>query len=271
MTSDAFGGPPLAVPIGPDGQRGYRHPETGELVPSVTTILRVIDKPALVGWAARETAGAAWDQRFALARIDDRDAAVDLLKNARFRTGRRAMLKGSTIHAVAEALSTDAPLPDYGEDEAPYVDAFVSFVSTFAPRFELVEGTVFSDTCDYAGTFDFLARIDGFLVLGDHKTGKGIYPEVALQLAALRYADRVWNRETGELTPMPKVDGCVAVHLQAGDFRVVEVKADEDAFAAFVAARELWPWAREDGGQTRAIGPSMTPTRLRRALEEVPA
>lgn len=268
--SDAFHGPPLAVPIGPDGQRGYRHPETGKIVPSVTTILNVLPKPALVGWAARETAGAAWDEREALLRIDDRDAAVDLLKNARFRTMRRAQIKGSTVHAVAEALSRDEPLPDYGEVEAPFVDSFVSFCTAFEPRFEIVEGTVFSDVLDYAGTFDFLAWIGDRLVLGDHKTGKGIYPEVALQLAALRYADRIWDRETGELSPMPKVAGTIAVHLQADGFRVVEVHADEIAFAAFAAARELWPWAREDGEQIRAIGASMTPTRLRQALEEVP-
>ena len=266
--SDAFHGPPLAVPIGPDGQRGYRHPETGELVPSVTTILKVLPKPALVGWAARETARAAWEERRALAAINDPEKAVDLLKNARFRSMRRAGLRGSTVHRVAEALARDEELPDFTSEEGPYVDAFVAFVSAFSPVFELIEATVFSDTCAYAGTFDFLARIDGYLVLGDHKTGSGVYPEHALQLAALRYAERVWNPETGELSPMPKVDGCVVVHLQPDGFRVVQVHADETAFAAFVAARELWPWAREEGAQTRAIGPSMTPTRLRNAIAQ---
>lgn len=267
--SDAFHGPPLAVPIGPDGQRGYRHPETGELVPSVTTILRVIDKPALVGWAARETAGAAWDQRFALQRINERESAVDLLKNARFRSMNRAALKGTTVHRVAEALERDEALPEFSEEEAAYVDSFVAFVTAFRPRFVHVEGTVFSDAFEYAGTFDFVAEIDGYLVLGDHKTGKDVYPEVALQLAALRYADRIWNRETGELSPMPKVAGAIAVHLRPDGFRVVEVRADRVAFEAFVAARLLWPWARAEGEQIRAIGPSMTPVRLRAALGEV--
>ena len=269
---DGFYGPPLALSM-PGGGRAYRHPETDELMPSVTTVIGILDKPGLVGWAARETAGAAWDQREALAHIADRDAAIDLLKNARYRSMDRARLRGSSVHRVAEALANDAPLPAFTDHEQRFLDAFVSFVTDFAPTFEIVEGTVFSDRWHYAGTFDFLAMIGGLLILGDHKTGKGIYPEVALQLAALRYADRVWDPITGALTPMPEVDGTIAVHLQADGYRVVEIDAGPDAFEAFCGLRAAWPWAHDGGGSAQAVGASLSPQRLVRtfAQKAVPA
>jgi hypothetical protein len=266
---DAFHGPPLAVNT-PHG-RAYKHPETGDYLPSITTVLKVIDKPALVGWAARETAGAAFDQRHALVRMNDREAAVDMLKNARYRSMNKAGDVGSLVHRVAEALERDEPLPVVTDAAAPYVESFVAFVAAFEPQFEIVEGTVFSDTWGYAGTFDFLARFDDLLVLGDHKTGKGVYPEVALQIAAARYADRVWNRDTGELTPMPEVAGAIAVHLHVDGYRVVEIDAGRDAFEAFVAARQLWPWAHDGGDNATAIGPSLSPQRLARTFGQVSA
>ena len=267
---DPFGGPPLAVNT-PHG-RQYRHPETGVYVPSVTTVLKIIDKPGLVGWAARETAGAAFDQRAALAQMTDREAAVDMLKNARFRAMNRAGDVGTAVHAIAEALERDEPLPVVSEAAEPYVESFLAFVSAFDPKFELVEGTVFGSAGGgYAGTFDFLARFGDLLVLGDHKTGKGVYAEVALQLAGLRYAELVHNRDTGELEPMPATDGAVAVHLTRDGYRVVEVDAGAEAFAAFVACRELWPWAHERGGNATALGPSLSPQRLARSFARAPA
>jgi hypothetical protein len=269
---DAFAGPPLARTIDDAGTRAYLSPTTGRDLVSVTTagggVVGKDKHEALMGWATRETALAAWDNRFALIKIDDRDAASDLLKNARYRSGGRAMLRGSTVHRILEAIEREEEVPEVSEGEAGYVDAFLGFVEAFRPEFVEVEATVFNEEHGYAGTFDFLARIDGHLVLGDHKTGKDVYPEVALQLAALRYAETIWNRETGELAPMPKVDGTIVVHLRPDGFRVVEVNADEVAFDAFLHCVGLYPWLKRNGLQSRAVGPSMTPTRLRRSLEE---
>ena len=68
--------------------RHYRHPVTGELVPSVTNILSMLNKPALVGWAAREVAVLAATMREALPQMSY-DETVDLLKGAASLTGNR--------------------------------------------------------------------------------------------------------------------------------------------------------------------------------------
>jgi hypothetical protein len=231
--------PALAVPVRGKG-RHYRHPETGDLVPSVTNVIGCLDKPALIGWAAREVAAAAWDARHSLTRIPDRDMAVDMLKAAPYKKRNRAADVGTLVHAVAEALASDSPLPVFGNVEAPYLDAFLAFVADHDVKFHAVEVTVFHSEHRYAGTYDFLADVDGRRVIGDHKTGSGIYPEVALQLAALRWADEAVV--DGMLCDHEMVDGCVAVHLQPGGYGLHEVRSDETAFAAFCALRTVWEW-----------------------------
>jgi hypothetical protein len=254
--------PALAVKT--EHGRMYEHPVTKELYPSITNIIDVLDKPALIGWAAKETAGAAWDHRHALVAIDDRETAVEMLKGARFRGrggSKRKADVGSVVHSVAEALAKGTDLPEFGPDEEPFLDGFMAFVSDFDPMFLRSEGTVFNETHRYAGTFDFLAAIGRFIVIGDFKTGSGIYEEVALQTAASRFAELLWNEETGALEPMPKVDGCIVVHLQPRAYAVHLLDASPEAFYTFVGFREAWPWVK-GGGKRGAVGPRLNLARL---------
>ena len=259
--------PPLVVQL-PGKGRMYEHPVTKELFPSVTNVIGILDKPALVGWAARESARAAWHNRKALVQINDEEAAVDMIKNAHWRTSSRAASLGDSIHETCEALSRDEPLPSFSDQAAPYLDQFLQFVTDFGPKFSRIEGTVFSSKWGYAGTFDFLMLLEGYLILGDHKTGKGVYPETALQLAALAHADEMWSRDTGELEPMPVTDACIALHLQPERYAAYLVNASETAFQTFLGLLQALPWAK--GGDKGAIGASVNRARLLRALAAEP-
>ncbi len=258
--------PILAVSVAGQG-RMYRHPQTRELYPSVTNVLDVLAKPWLGAWAAKMVAEFAWDSRDVLMQIE-RDAAVDMLKGAIRRKRDRAADLGSVIHAFIEALVTGAPAPSLEEEHRPFIRAVEGFLDEFDPEFVVVEGTVFSSDFPpelrYGGTFDFLARVDGKLLLGDYKTGSGVYDEVALQLAALRHAEELWDRHTGELSPMPEVDACVAVHLRPEGFALHVVRADELAYQAFLGLRQAWPWTK--GQQSGIVGPRMNRVRLAKEL-----
>lgn len=249
--------PALAVKV-PGRGRMYRHPVNDELYPSVTNIIDVLDKPAIPRWAAREVAKFAYANRAALMTMDDGDAAVDFLKGSPYRKRDKAADVGSVVHSAAEALATNGELPALDEVHGPFLDAFLGFVKDFEPKFQIVEGTVFSEKYQYAGTFDFLAWIRDFLILGDHKTGSGVYAEVALQLSALRHAETVWDPKTGELSPMPWADGCIAVHLQPGKATVHVIDAGEVAFQTFLGLRQAWPWVKDN----RAVGPVVNAARL---------
>lgn len=254
--------PILAVSVAGQG-RMYRHPQTRELYPSVTNIIDVLAKPWLGAWAAKLVAEYAWDSREVLSRIDEREAAVDMLKGAIRRKRDRAADVGSTIHAFIESLVLGTPAPALEEEHVPYIEAVQGFLDEFDPEFLVVEGTVFSSDFPpelrYAGTFDFLARVDGALLLGDYKTGSGVYDEVALQLAALSRAESVWDRHTGALSPMPTVDACVAVHLRPREYALHVIRADDLAYQAFLGLRQAWPWTKNQAG---IVGPRMNRVRL---------
>jgi len=238
------GSPTLAHHVRGKG-RHYTHPITGEDVPSVTNCIGVLDKPALPRWAAKMVAEKAWKLRHSLPEMDEADC-VDTLKASPWQKSGRDADRGSSIHDWLETHATDGPeaaealVEGLSADAMRYLPAARQFLEVWQPEFVHTEFTVFG--ADYAGTADFMARIDGSLVLGDYKTSKAIYPEVALQLAALRYADVL-------VTPdgygaMPEVEETVAVLITPSKAEVYPVRADLGEFDAFRACLEAWRWVK---------------------------
>ena len=73
-----------------------------------------------------------------------------------------------------------------------------------------IEVTCWNSTIGHAGTADLIARIGGEIVLLDLKTGKsGIYPDVALQLAAYGHAEFIISPD-GSRREMPELGGAAA-------------------------------------------------------------
>jgi hypothetical protein len=206
----------------------YRY--RGQEEPSVTTILNVLAKPALTGWAARLTAEQAVRERKKLWAIAEADetAAVEWLRQAPWQRKDRAANLGSAVHKlISQGIVTGAA------DEQPYLDVWYQWLDGSGWTVKSQEFPVFHPQVGYGGTVDLLAVDgDGRLLVADIKTGSGVYPEYALQLAAYRHAS----------VGIPATDGAVVLHVTAEGCRVVEVDAGESTFEAFVAARRLWQW-----------------------------
>lgn len=199
---------------------------------SVTTIIGVIDKPALLYWAAEQTANAAIDSiRTWQGMVDEqgREEAVKWLRDARFRRPKTLLSDsalGSVTHAVCEAyaLTGTKPTKEFVEqlirDEGgPQVDVehetavvgrnlnqFDGWLQRFTPSYQATEVCVYNPTYGYAGQADAFLTIDGVRFITDYKSSrkpkdsqgrrKTPYPEqVGLQLAAYRYAEyaAVWR------------------------------------------------------------------------------
>jgi hypothetical protein len=99
---DARGiGENVSTPVLSEHVRGkgrmYRHPALDELVPSVTNVIGMLDKPALSRWSALEVAKGAYKMRHALTEMDEAEA-VGILKQrrGRRRIGRRIVGRTST-------------------------------------------------------------------------------------------------------------------------------------------------------------------------------
>jgi hypothetical protein len=222
--------------------RHYRHPGTGELVPSVTNVIGVLDKPALPRWSAKMVAEAAWNMRHSLDEMGQQEA-IDVLKGSPWRKSGRAADRGTDIHAYLEAkLNGQDPEP-LSDDATPYRAAADDWLTK---DIEIVatEMTLFNPL--YAGTTDFVARIDGRLTIGDFKTSKAIYDEAALQLAALWGCTEdangnsvVWRDESGDVSE--PVD-LLVVRIGEDGWEEKRVANPYGSLSAFFCLVEAWNW-----------------------------
>lgn len=224
----------------PNGRR-YTHPVTGEQVPSVTTVIGIIDKPALPRWAAKaaaEYAAKAWDTLTAL----DPDERVTLIKGAPWKESGKAADLGTAVHDAIDRWCRDEPSGDWAPGVEPFMEQFALFLADRDPQFTHNEVTVWNRTHGYAGTLDFIATINGLVTLGDVKSGKGVYPEVALQLTALAQAEFILT-DDGEELPMPAVDILAALHLRPRSWSLIPVTSTEASWQAFLAAKRVSEWS----------------------------
>lgn len=219
-------------------------------VPGITGVLRIIDKPGLSEWLKRETARCALDQYDIiqdLLKRGGRDAAIAWLSKIPDFVRDSAGDLGSAVHRMVEGISRDGEVSPTPEQE-PYVEGYRNFLNDYQPQFKSLERMVWSEK-GYGGTFDWIATIDGSLVLGDTKTGKAVYPETALQLAALRYADHIGVTGDPQRWAMPAIDRCAVLHLRpelyASGYRLIEVRAGPEEFTTFRAALKIHQWRKQ--------------------------
>lgn len=258
----------------------------GRHLPSVTTILNAIGKPALITWAAKEErahilrcAAQLWDD-IPIGGKMDRDEYSKLLdervgsKFAMYRSKDAAADIGTQVHELAEwTLRTQlgqvvGPKPVISE-QAEW--AFMSWEdwhkkANLVP--DHIEQVVWSNKHGYAGTFDVHGTINepgqkrgekGIVddwdnptgkrikVMTDWKTGKGIYPEAVLQIAAygeaaieMQHAERGLY---GLIVKVPKIVG-------DPDFetRLVTPEQMTKAHKVFLAVLDLWKYLEANGG-----------------------
>lgn len=203
-------------------KNGYYYLSNDRKYPSVTAILQVINKPALMYWGAKISAQAMKDNP-ELEVLE----AVNKIKE----TSKETTDRGSEVHRyIAGEIAEVKP------ELQGYVNAYKAWTEKEKPKVIAREITVASDEYEYAGTADmlYLDRYKKSWVV-DFKTG-GIYPEASLQLAAYRHALQESDQEiqwhTGIVQLKP--DGNYEFRETNGDFKV------------FLAAKTLWEWLREE-------------------------
>lgn len=192
--------PALAENIRGKG-RHYRGPD-GELVPSVTNVIGILDKPALPRWAAKLVAERAASLKRSLAGMEDSEV-IDTLKGAPWSKSKRAADRGTDIHAYLEARLNGWEPEELSSDALPFKAAADDWFEQWGPE-EVIgtEMTLFHPL--YAGTTDVVFRRDGKMVIADFKTSKAIYDEAALQLSALRGC---YTQPDGSPVPWRDADG----------------------------------------------------------------
>jgi len=145
-----------------------RYEANGRRVPSVTTVLGVLAKPALIRWA----------HGLGLKGID-MDTYVDELAGV-----------GTLAHRMAlHHLKGNGATLDNGSFSREQIDLaencflkYLEWERQHAVEPLMVETPLVSEAHCFGGTPDFVGHIDGQLCLMDFKTGKGIYDDYWYQL-----------------------------------------------------------------------------------------
>jgi hypothetical protein len=186
------------------------------ILPSVTTIMRLIPNPQVQAWKNRTPN---WKE-----------------------IATHATNIGTKTHRLIDCYLNDEPLDTlYCEEIAKPFSAFQQWQC--ASGFELVanERMIWSDK-GYGGTIDLVGYINDELYLIDIKTSKAVYPDYSLQIAAYRTG---YEERTGK-----KIDGMGIVRLDksTGAFEWKEYGSDESqrALDEFLLLCESWHVANKE-------------------------
>ena len=237
---------PGIAPIDGPGGRHYQVEGYDEPFPSVTTVLNVIAKPALVPWArnvalekVRETlyehlasGNQVIDPLWVDAIIEQARHRPDLVRD-------QAADLGTQAHGLIEQIILGME-PEVPPDLAQVVDNFTSWRRKAGLDIHLAETMVYSAKYRYAGTMDALAYRKGIMVALDWKTSNRLYSEHALQVAA-------YAKALEEMTGQPvKEAWVVRLGKTAPEFEARQVLDMADSFIAFRAALYLWRSMRRE-------------------------
>lgn len=234
----------------------------GARIPGVTTVIGILDKPALVNWAAKESASYAIEHWERLTGLPLLERAAQIEK-ARYNTNRKAVVKGNRIHALGEKLAhgetVEVPLEIQSQ-----VSAYARFLDTWQLKVFATETPVAHTEWCFGGTFDLIAETPRFgRALMDIKTGKGVYSEVALQLNAYAGCDlrlvagevigpRGGHKTVWTEAPMPPIDSLLVAHVLEDTVELVPVKLDPAIFEAFLHMLEIYEtWVKRTGWDFR--------------------
>lgn len=194
----------------------------GTIVPGVTTVLGVINKPALVRWA----------NKLGLQGIDS-TAYVD--ETARVGTLAHEMIQE---HLNGPKWDRDAYSPEQVDLAENAVISFFEWEKQNGQKMETVyiERQFVSESLRYGGTVDWYGEIDGKRWLVDIKTCAALYPEHVYQVAAY------WAmlQENGE-----PVDGVRLLRVgrtedEGFDDHVIPEPRLREAFSVFECALDLY-------------------------------
>jgi hypothetical protein len=270
-------GPPCAVTDPVTGRRVYLHPATDERFTSVTTAIGVREKDRLPEWYGYRSSLAVRDNLLDLVRsihVEPCGGAgcgkclpclLDLVKTAGSDEASAAADRGTRFHHVAQHVAASGIVIPHDDDIQGNVFQFMRFLDIHQVELLCSEVTVINRTHGYAGTLDTVLRCGRMQpkhtdlvdvpVYGDYKTGRKVYEEARLQLAALRSCEAVLLPD-GTEEPMP--DGsdetALTIQVREDDFWIRTVPVGKSDFQEFLRTLDVW---RDIHEQPSRIGRAM--------------
>jgi hypothetical protein len=239
----------------------HRYWLDGKSVPGVTTILGVLDKPAIPKWAAKSVAEYVADNPAGVDELRSigRDGLVKALADVPWGDRDRAANRGNEVHDLAERYLA-GEIIDVPEELVGHVEAAADFIDAWGIDPVLSEAPVGSREHRYAGTLDLVADITagpfaGTRAIVDWKTGRsGIYKEAAFQTTAYSFAEFTGLGGDERLMSDFHIEAAFGIHLRADGWDVYPLRFGEDVFQEFLVIREVYDINRRSAGDWKKPG-----------------
>lgn len=174
-------------------KHAYFWKEKGLFVPGATSVLGILDKPALIQWAANKAS------EHVEANLQPGASKEEIKRVCAEAKSRHVRLKeeggevGHSVHELAHKLFLGQPIvvPDDKATKNGLI-AIQEWLRSNDVRPIDIEQICFSKLAYFAGTFDLLCSLNGKLTLCDLKTSNFVYDEHKMQLGGYRFA---WEEE----------------------------------------------------------------------------
>jgi hypothetical protein len=218
--------------------------------PGVTTIVKVLESPALTNWKREQVARAA--VRHATRLVDDasagnEDAAVAFLLRTRT-PGDDARDRGTRIHTALQGI-LERTTPRVEVRDVPAVRGARAWLNEHKVVPIEIEAFLLNETLGYGGTCDLVAWIGGEVWLLDWKTSGSVadrsgrvYDDMRLQLAAYSHAEFVAKPADSTRYPMPAITRYGILHVTDAGTRLYAADVTDADWTAFRACLWLHGW-----------------------------
>jgi len=203
----------------------HLHSFNGIPLHGVTTVLGVISKPALIGWAsgqAVEYVKGHWKVGKAYSK-EERDDILAEAKGAHSRKKDNGADVGTRTHEAVELYTKSGQEYQGGDEQiSPMFLRFKEWAESVGAKFLESEKNVWSEELWIGGILDFIVEIDGKVYIGDLKTSSAIYKEHFLQMGAYHLC----LEEMG----YDKIDGYIVVCIDKSGKLQTAMREDTEQF-----------------------------------------
>jgi hypothetical protein len=240
-------------------EKSHRYKLDGRWVPGVTTILGVLDNPAIPKWAAGQVAEYVADNPNGVEELRalGRGPMVQALKGIPWSKRDQAGARGNVLHDYAEQLLNGEEI-DVDEEHVPVMEHALAFMEDWHIEPLLVEAACASREHQWAGTLDLIARYrhpvtkhEGTAIF-DWKSGKALYPEYAWQLNAYAHAEFVGL--AGDEQPVPTCDDAFGVQIRHDGYDVAPFAFGAHIYEEFLVIRRANDIAKRGRGDWKQPG-----------------
>jgi hypothetical protein len=214
--------------------------------PGVTTVLKVLDKPALIPWATKcvsenikEAFKEFTSKPLSILTHKNIERICDEGKNIYKKKAADAADIGSRVHQAIDSLIR-GEIKDIAGDIKAGVQGFLDWEAANSLKIHLGDSKLGSKLFGYGGSLDFVAFDGNDPIIFDIKTTKrrkdrdhGVYPEYGVQLAA--YGQAFY--ETYGLKP--KALYALWVNKEKPEFKAVKVANPDICFEMFLACLKI--------------------------------